>query len=879
MHEQQKQTDLRLRQTVSLLGVANCLPPTQLAMINRSEMTPRRRVNRVALCMAGTPWAKSIIVLRLVLITVVLWCSQILGASDPNSSQFEKSPPETDAFHKERNQWIAKETQELYRKRVVITDAVGPDVQAPSSASRQNEMTTRTQSSADRPGTHRQNFLVAALFLLAGGLAIRKLVPGIADYLNQHFQPWALAPSTRGNFLGKIRAEDEAFSEFLLAFQAGPSAIPGSVDSSTTRDPLQEFFARAPELLGALRKLLQEIGRTPNEASRQRLLADLHREIRGMKGGAGLSELLPAWQMASALEGLVKQLTKRMGNVNPSTLRTVAGAVDLLDDLCQPGVKADLLTNPPLRLLAVDDDLISRHAVSVALKKALNQPDLAENGDTALTLASRHAYDLIFLDVQMPGMDGFELCSKIHETVPNRTTPVVFITSQSDFSARAQSVLSGGSDLMGKPFLTFEITVKALTFILQGRLHGQAQTAGAGNGINGYKALSPAPAKCNPAASVGELGESPAPPSADSSSRVQNPLPELNRDFAKSRPDTDLACDAPPPLATLAAAMPNADRASSADEPSRHALVHAFLARASAHLGALRDLIQVIFQTKDENAQTRMLADFYLRLHSLTPKVDSVGGQPALRMISALEGLLKKLLENRKHCTSSRLLTVSTAVDLLNDLCVTGVEADLATNPPIRMLAVDDDPVARRAITCALQMSFEKPESAEGGEAALAAATERPFDLIFLDVQMPGMDDFTVCSKIHETVQNRTTPVVFVTGHSDFKARTQAALSGGGDLIGKPFLTAEVTIKALTFALRGRLQKRKTSTDAILQSELRRRESSSSECLPERPRWKKTSSDRGSRREELVSHRNGGSKEQRSGKPERLFHSGWTMSR
>jgi CheY-like chemotaxis protein len=526
--------------------------------------------------------------------------------------------------------------------------------------------------------------------------------------------------------------------------------------------------------------------------------------------------------MASALEGLVKQLTNKVGNVNPSTLRTVAGAVDLLDDLCKPGVKANLLTSPPLRLLAVDDDAICRQAVSLALKKALNKPDLAENGDMALILASQHAYDVIFLDVQMPGMDGFELCSKIHETLLNRSTPVVFVTSQGDFDARAQSILSGGSDLMAKPFLTFEITVKALTFILRGRLQGQAQSAAAGNGIWGHKTLSPAPAKSN--------GSSP---------QVRNPLEESSQGFVIPPPGTNS-------LATRAT-MPKADPAPSADERARKTLVSAFLARASADLGALRDLTKVIFQTTDENARTKMLADFYIRVHSLMPKADCIGWHPALRMISALDGLLKKLLENRKHCTSSTLLTVCTAVDLLKELCVTGVEADLATNPPIRMLVVDDDPVARRAITCALQMAFEKPESAEGGEAALAAATERPFDLIFLDVQMPGMDGFTVCSRIHETVQNRATPVVFVTGHSDFKARTQATLSGGGDLIGKPFLTAEVTVKALTFALRGRLLKRKTSTDTVLQNELRSRES----CLPERSRWKRKSSDWRSGREEM----------------------------
>ena len=75
----------------------------------------------------------------------------------------------------------------------------------------------------------------------------------------------------------------------------------------------------------------------------------------------------------------------------------------------------------------------------------------------------------------MPGMDGFEVCSKIRDTVPNRTTPVVFVTGQSDFDARVNSTLSGGNDLMGKPFLIFEVTVKALTLALQGRLQGRAQ--------------------------------------------------------------------------------------------------------------------------------------------------------------------------------------------------------------------------------------------------------------------------------------------------------------------------------------------------------------------------------------------------------------------
>ena len=92
-----------------------------------------------------------------------------------------------------------------------------------------------------------------------------------------------------------------------------------------------------------------------------------------------------------------------------------------------PGLQPDLLTDRPLKFLVVDDDMISSQALSLSLKKAFSQPDLAVDGETALAQATQQAYDVIFLDVVMPGMDGFEICSKIRDTVPNRTTPVVFV--------------------------------------------------------------------------------------------------------------------------------------------------------------------------------------------------------------------------------------------------------------------------------------------------------------------------------------------------------------------------------------------------------------------------------------------------------------------
>ena len=66
----------------------------------------------------------------------------------------------------------------------------------------------------------------------------------------------------------------------------------------------------------------------------------------------------------------------------------------------------------------------------------------------------------------------------------------------------------------------------------------------------------------------------------------------------------------------------------------------------------------------------------------------------------------------------------------------------------------------------ALQLRFGKPECAHSGEAALAMAAQRTYDLIFMDVRMPGIDGFMTCSIIRKTLANRSTPVVLVTGLS-----------------------------------------------------------------------------------------------------------------
>jgi CheY-like chemotaxis protein len=693
----------------------------------------------------------------LMLFALAICCLPLRGADRTNVYEYEESIPKPGSIQWDRDHRIYEERRELYRKRLAIPDAVGTNVPVAAGAylafNRAN-LAAPAPAPSDTFGMFLKLLIYLALFIFSGVLILRRVAPHVLVDLNRQYNPWAVNPAAEADFTAKVLADEEAFGKYLAAFRIGPSAPP-RVKSRGKYDPLVEFYAKAKKILVVQRKLLADIGQPTGNPARHRILLQLNSEMGGLKTGAGIPGALPVWQVASALEGLLKRLTEKVSDVSPSTLRTLSGGLDLLDDLCLPRLKPDLLTDAPFKFLIVDDDPVSRQALSLSLKKAFSQPDLAVDGESALALAARQAYDVIFLDVQMPGMDGFELCTKIRETVPNRTTPVVFVTSQSDFDARTQSTLSGGNDLMGKPFLIFEVTVKSLTLALRGRLQGRAQK------------LLPKPGKDLPVA----------------------PLTAVNgsRSVASS-------INAPRPL------LPKLPLA------GKDGAVSIFLDRASKTFSSLQELFQKILQTSSAEMRQTLLAESFLRISSLIPPAGPKVAHPAYQMGATLEGLIRILLQDFRHSTPSTLATVATAIDLLKDLCVPGLNAELAADPPIQILVVDDDLVARRMIVGALQTSFQKPESVESGEAALALLAEKAFDVIFLDVMMPGMDGFEVCAKIRDTIPNRATPVVFVTGLGDFDARAKVNSNGGNDLIGKPFLTVEITVKALTFALRGRLQ-------------------------------------------------------------------------
>jgi CheY-like chemotaxis protein/HPt (histidine-containing phosphotransfer) domain-containing protein len=251
---------------------------------------------------------------------------------------------------------------------------------------------------------------------------------------------------------------------------AGTSAaVPKSLET-LFQNELQKTFAESlPGTVTVFRNLLQNIIKAENETSRLNHICDLCRRVHALTGNAALAGATQIARMADAFEVLLRELYEKPKNINPSTLRTVAASVDFLGILFDRA-PATQKAPPEAKILVVDDDPISRRAVTFALEKAkLKSVDL-ELPLEALSQVEATKFDLIFLDVDMPQMSGYELCSKLRTGQLNKKTPVVFVTNLNDFENRANSTMSGGNDFIGKPFMFIELAVKALIHVLRGQL-------------------------------------------------------------------------------------------------------------------------------------------------------------------------------------------------------------------------------------------------------------------------------------------------------------------------------------------------------------------------------------------------------------------------
>ncbi len=235
----------------------------------------------------------------------------------------------------------------------------------------------------------------------------------------------------------------------------------------------QEFLSNLPAISSSLRQLFEAFQNAGGQKDRELRLQDLYRKVHFVTAMAGMGEYHWIAQMASAFEALLFSMMDNLSLINPSVLRTATMAIDFLEQLFERARAGRGRIPQRCMVLVVDDDRLSNRLVISALRNAQLQARGTESPAIALRLLQEIPFDLILLDIEMPGMNGIELCQRLRHLPGYEQTPVIYVTLHSDFETVAKTAASGGNDLIAKPILPTELAVKVVMHLLKSHLVSQ----------------------------------------------------------------------------------------------------------------------------------------------------------------------------------------------------------------------------------------------------------------------------------------------------------------------------------------------------------------------------------------------------------------------
>lgn len=130
---------------------------------------------------------------------------------------------------------------------------------------------------------------------------------------------------------------------------------------------------------------------------------------------------------------------------------------------------------PDISILMIDDETAVLKAVSSALKKEQMTVTCADNGTLALEILDHHEFDIILLDIMMPGQDGFDLLKEIRRR--QIFTPVILVSGRDEDSAQVEGLGLGADDYITKPFSKSVLSSKIQAIVRRTNQYAQPQAA------------------------------------------------------------------------------------------------------------------------------------------------------------------------------------------------------------------------------------------------------------------------------------------------------------------------------------------------------------------------------------------------------------------
>jgi two-component system copper resistance phosphate regulon response regulator CusR len=116
-----------------------------------------------------------------------------------------------------------------------------------------------------------------------------------------------------------------------------------------------------------------------------------------------------------------------------------------------------------MKILVVEDEKKSATALEKGLKETGYDVDLADKGDSGLQMALDHDYDLVVLDIMLPGRDGWSVMNEMRKA--GKKTPVLFLTARDGVEDRVKGLELGADDYLVKPFAFSELQARVKTIL------------------------------------------------------------------------------------------------------------------------------------------------------------------------------------------------------------------------------------------------------------------------------------------------------------------------------------------------------------------------------------------------------------------------------
>ena len=132
-------------------------------------------------------------------------------------------------------------------------------------------------------------------------------------------------------------------------------------------------------------------------------------------------------------------------------------------------------------ILIVDDTPKNIQMAMNILKNEGYKMFYAKNGEMALKLVNENSFDLILLDIMMPNMNGYEVCTILKSDEKHKYIPVIFLSGKDSTQDIELAYETGGIDYVIKPFVTIELITKVNSYVRLKQLEDKFRLIGEGN--------------------------------------------------------------------------------------------------------------------------------------------------------------------------------------------------------------------------------------------------------------------------------------------------------------------------------------------------------------------------------------------------------------